>query len=100
MICVVAVIETRPGMREEFLSVLDSIVPQVRAEAGCIEYAPMIDAATPLGNEVNADVVTIVEKWESVEALQAHLASPHMQTYKEKSAPFRRGMQLRVLREP
>ncbi len=44
MIRVVAVITAKPGLREELLALFRANVPNVRAEAGCIEYAPFLDA--------------------------------------------------------
>ena len=49
MIHVLATIEIAPGRREDFLSAFDEVVPDVRAEAGCIEYGPAVDIATPVG---------------------------------------------------
>ena len=48
------------------------VVPLVLAEVGCIEYAPTIDAQTDLEVQrpMGADVVTVVEKWESIAALK------------------------------
>jgi quinol monooxygenase YgiN len=40
------------------------------AEKGCIEYG--------------ADTFLVIEKWESVEALKAHTAAPHMAAYGAK----------------
>ena len=34
--------------------------------------------------EVREDVITVVEKWESMRALDAHLKSPHMFRYREE----------------
>jgi len=33
---------------------------------------------------LNSNAVTIIEKWGSLEDLQAHLSAPHMLAYKEK----------------
>jgi quinol monooxygenase YgiN len=41
--------------------------------------------------------VTIVETWESLEALHRHLAAPHMATYREKSQHLVTGTSLQVL---
>ena len=75
MICVIATIDVAPGRREEMLAATRQIVPKVRAEKGCIEYGPMIDAPSgmPAQGPIRPDVVTMVEKWESLAALEAHL---------------------------
>jgi len=40
MIFVIATIEVKPGKREAFLAEFNKNVPNVRAEKGCLEYAP------------------------------------------------------------
>ena len=46
MIHVIATIETAPGRREAFLAAFQELVPDVRAEKGCLEYGPAVDLAT------------------------------------------------------
>ncbi len=86
MIYVIAAIEVAEGRRGDFLAEFRQIVPAVRREVGCIEYGPAIDAETdiPAQGQPRADVVTIVEKWERIEDLKAHLAAPHMLAYRQK----------------
>lgn len=86
MIYVIATIEIAPGKREDFLREFQANVPAVLAEEGCIEYVPTIDLQTAIAAQGDArpDVVTVVEKWEDVEALEAHLIAPHMITYRAK----------------
>ncbi|HID77557.1 MAG TPA: antibiotic biosynthesis monooxygenase [Planctomycetaceae bacterium] len=100
MICVIATIEVAPGRRDEFLAEFRKIVPAVKAEKGCLEYTPMVDLPTSVGKQVPAreNVVTVVEKWESVEALEAHLMAPHMIEYRKFVKPLVVGSQLVVLR--
>ena len=86
MIHVVATITLKPGTRAAFLDVFRWLTPQVRAEAGCIEYQAAIDLPTTIAVQVplRADVVTVIEKWESLEALAAHFQAPHMLEYRAK----------------
>src|SRR4029078_7568042 len=86
MIHVIATIELHPGRREAFLTEFRALVPRVRAEEGCIEYGPALDLATDLEAQAptRPDVVTVVEKWESVGHLKRHLDAPHMRSYREK----------------
>lgn len=86
MIYVLATIEVADGKRDEFLKHFHHIVPQVLAEEGCIEYGPTIDVETNIGPQIaiRPDVITIVEKWDDVEALEHHLIAPHMMDYREK----------------
>jgi quinol monooxygenase YgiN len=99
MICVVATIETVAGRRDKLLSVFKELVPTVRAEKGCMEYATMIDVASglPVQGPLRDNVVTVVEKWENLAALEAHLATPHMAEFRRQTESFRLGLSLQVL---
>jgi quinol monooxygenase YgiN len=87
MIHVLAIITAKPGMREAILTEFRANMPAVHAEQGCIEYGPAIDAEgmgkiqTPLGG----DTFVVIEKWESLDALKAHGAAPHMAAYAGKT---------------
>jgi len=87
MIHVVAVITAKPGKREEILAAFRANVPAVRAERGCIEYGAAVDAenALPVQKKWGADTFLVIEKWESMQALQAHAAAPHMAAYGAKT---------------
>jgi quinol monooxygenase YgiN len=87
VIHVIAVITAKPGMRESILSHFQANVPAVRAEAGCIEYGAAIDAenALPFQTRYGPDTFVVVEKWESMDALKAHAAAPHMAAYGAKT---------------
>jgi quinol monooxygenase YgiN len=99
MIVVLATIELHPGTREPFLNEFRQIVPKVRAEAGCLEYFPAIDVASglPVQGPIRPDVVVVVEKWESVSALRAHLEAPHMMEYRPKVKDFVKKVSLQIL---
>jgi len=99
MIHVLATIELQPGTRDQFLAEFHKVMPAVHAEAGCIEYGPTIDAVTPITQQqpLGANVALIVEKWDSVEALQAHLVAPHMTAYRERVKPFIANVRLQIL---
>ncbi len=72
MIHVIATIDLHAGRRDEFLAEFHKLVPLVRAEAGCLDYGPTIDLPTGLSAQVPTRdlVVTVVEKWESLDALR------------------------------
>ena len=99
MIHVIATIELTPGTREAFLTEFRKIIADVRAEQGCIEYVATIDVQTAIKVQVppRPNVVTVIEKWDSIEALTAHLAAPHMQTYREDVKDIVKGVALQVL---
>jgi quinol monooxygenase YgiN len=99
MVHVIATIQTTPGQKHAFLAAFRQLVPLVHQEAGCIEYGPAIDLETSLAvqSPVRDDVVTVIEKWASVDALEDHLAAPHMQKYREQVKALVRGVEIRVL---
>jgi quinol monooxygenase YgiN len=87
MIHVLAIITAKPGQRDAVLEAFRANMPAVHAEDGCIEYGPAIDAEgmgriqTPIG----PDSFVVIEKWESLDALKAHGAAPHMAAYAAKT---------------
>jgi len=87
MIHVIAVITAKPGKRGEILQHFRANVPAVRAEKGCIEYGAAVDAegAPSIQTKWGADTFLVVEKWESIDALKAHAAAPHMAAYAAKT---------------
>jgi quinol monooxygenase YgiN len=87
MIHVIAVITAKPGKREEILRAFRANVPAVRAEMGCIEYGAAIDAdnALPVQAKWGPETFLVIEKWQSMEALKAHAAAPHMAAYAAKT---------------
>ncbi|MEZ6130962.1 MAG: putative quinol monooxygenase [Planctomycetaceae bacterium] len=98
MIIVIATITCRPGMRAAFLAEFAKIVPDVLAEQGCLEYGPTVDADTDLSNQnCSDDRVTIVEKWESLADLKAHLVAPHMEAYRPGVKDLVAASELRIL---
>jgi quinol monooxygenase YgiN len=90
MIHVIAVITAKPGQRENILTHFRANVPAVRAEKGCIEYGAAVDADPALGfqTKYGPETFVVVEKWESMDALKAHAAAPHMAAYGAKTKEF------------
>jgi len=86
MIHVVAIITAKPGQREAILAAIRANLPAVRAEKGCIEYGPAIDAdgIGSFQTKAGPDTVFVIEKWEDADALRAHAAAPHMAAYSAK----------------
>ena len=100
MINVIASIYINEGRLSEFIEIFKSNIPNVIKEKGCIEYVPTIDVPTGLPpQELNSNVVTIIEKWDSVEDLQAHLSALHMLEYREKVKDLVEKMSVKVLKE-
>jgi len=86
MIHVIAVITAKPGQREAILAAIRANLPAVRAEKGCIEYGPAVDAdgIGSFQTKAGPDTVFVIEKWEDANALRAHAAAPHMAAYSAK----------------
>jgi quinol monooxygenase YgiN len=100
MINLVASVHIKEGRLSEFVEIFKSNIPNVLGEKGCMEYVPTIDVPTGLPRqELNNNVVTIIEKWGSLEDLQAHLSGPHMLAYREKVKDLVEKMSLKVLRK-
>jgi len=86
MIHVIAIITAKPGQRENILAAIRDNLPAVRAEKGCIEYGPAIDA-DGIGSfqaKLGPDTLFVIEKWQDADALKAHAAAPHMAAYSAK----------------
>lgn len=83
---VVAMIETKPGMRSTVLEHFKANVPAVHAEKGCLEYNAVIDTEG-VGNfqaKLGENTFAVIEKWESLDDLMAHAGSDHMKAYSKK----------------
>ncbi len=100
MIYVIATIDLQPGTREAFLAEFRQVVPKVLAETGCLEYGPAVDLETNLDLQppVRPDAVTVLEKWDDLPSLEAHLVAPHMQAYRQRVKSLVRGASVQVLR--
>jgi quinol monooxygenase YgiN len=87
MIRVVAIITAKPGRREDLLAAFREIVPAVRAEPGCLEYGPAVDAEGfgSFQAKMGPDVFVVLESWANAQALKAHAAAPHMAAYGAKT---------------
>ena len=99
MIHVIATIELKPNSRENYLKVLRNNVSNVKAEAGCLGYEPAvdIDSGLPAQGAVRENVVTIVEAWESLEHLVAHLKTPHMRSYRDVVTDYVEDVKVQIM---
>lgn len=69
---VIARMVAKADRAEELRELLAGLIEPTRAEAGCVMYALW-------RNRENANEFTFVEIWESEQALNKHLATPHLQ---------------------
>jgi quinol monooxygenase YgiN len=98
MIHVIASIQVKKGQVSEFLEIFKSNMPAVLKEKGCIEYVPAVDVPTDLPPQEKDDhVVTVIEKWNSLEDLTAHMSAPHMLAYREKTRALVEKTSVRIL---
>lgn len=100
MITVLASIRVKAGKTPDFLEIFNDNVPNVREEKGCVEYFPAVDIDAGLpGQSLDPNLVTVIEKWESIEDLRRHAGAPHMLAYREKVKDMVEDVSLRVLQE-
>jgi len=83
MIHVIAIITAHPGQLDKVIDAFRENTPAVLAEAGCLEYSGAVDAeGIPKSRGTfGPDTFVVVEKWASLEHLQAHAVAPHMTAY-------------------
>ena len=74
MIHVVAIITAKPGHRDAILEAFRANMPAVDA-----------DGVGPFQTKFGGDTFLVIEKWESLDHLNAHAASPHMKAYGAKT---------------
>jgi len=86
MIHVLAIITAKPGLRDRILEAFRANVPAVHAEAGCVAYEAVVDVRNGAAGfaQFGDDSFVVVERWASMEALQAHAVAPHMKAYASK----------------
>lgn len=67
----------------DYVSKTRSVIPEVLAEKGCRMYTLLKDADTDweLPMRFGERTFWMVEKWDSIEALKAHLKAPHMKSF-------------------
>jgi len=100
MIHVIASIQVKSGQRSAFLEIFKHNMKKVKEEIGCLKYFPAVDVATGLPpQQMTPDGVTVIETWESLDALRNHLKAPHMLAYREKVKDMVAEVTLKVLEE-
>jgi quinol monooxygenase YgiN len=99
MIYVVATTECKPGRALEFLACLKRYAETVRREPGCLLFQPCMDhdSGLPAQKGVRPDAVVLVEQWESMDALRAHLATDAMKAYQAETKDLWEAKNLQVL---
>lgn len=100
MVNVIATVQVKKGKVQEFIDLFKSVVPKVKAEKGCMEYFPTVDMPTGIPPQaLNENEVTIIERWESLDDLMAHLSTPHMAEHMEKEKDLVEKAFIKILKE-
>ena len=76
-VTVVARIHAKSGMETETWKMLEGLLEPTRAEVGCINYDLHISSDDPAQFMFH-------ENWSSKEALDQHLATPHLKAFMAK----------------
>ena len=99
MISVLATIEVTEDRRDDFLALFKKLVPKVLAEEGCVEYGPWVDVENNILDppSVRGNIVMVIEKWESLAALEAHINAPHVTEFRKAIEDMRVDIGLQIL---
>ncbi len=99
MVHVVAEITAKAGYRDKVLELFRAAAEKVRQEPGCIEYFATVDtdSGLPVQPPVRPNVITVLEKWESLEALQSHASGDALHEFLEQAGPIMEGLTARVM---
>ena len=63
-------------------------------------YVPTVDADSGLEAQCkDENAVVVIEKWETLSALHAHLEAPHMLEFRKNAGEMMEGVALKVLQE-
>jgi quinol monooxygenase YgiN len=78
-VVVVVIAQAKPGQGDAALAAFAEVAVPTHAEEGCIRYALHRSAS-------DQDQIVLVERWASRQALDDHLASPHLTEFRQGSA--------------
>ena len=88
-ILVLAKIEPKEGCQDSIIEVSKELIDESLLEEGNIDYQ--------LLKPINGDTLTFVEKWESLDALKRHMASPHFLNFTDDTEEFVKNMDVQVI---
>ena len=81
MIVVNGIIETDAANIARMKTAIAAMESASRAEAGCQDYTFSVELNNP-------DVLRITERWDTMQALEAHFKTPHMATFQASLAQY------------
>ena len=98
MIQVIAKLSFAAGKRDALQKLIADLLPKVHAESGCVEYQPATEVPTGLEVQTPVDegAITMVEKWDDVDALKRHLEEPHMADFFAATEGIITGVEVQV----
>ena len=100
MVHVIASIRVKPGCLQEYVSLFKENVSNVLAEQGCVQYTPCVDADTGWpAQALDPRRLTVVERWESMDALRAHSRAPHMVAFRKSVGHLVESVALQVVKQ-
>lgn len=79
MIIVVVEVKVDSGAATKAKDAIAKMETATRAETGCETYAFSLDIS-------DDTTIRVIERWRSVEDIQAHMASPHMAEFNQAMA--------------
>ena len=74
MIIVHGIFPVKPEHRDQAMELMKQMSMATRAESGCISYEFFVGLSDP-------DTMLLYQEWDSVEALQDHFDSSHMEEF-------------------
>ncbi|MBS4209374.1 putative quinol monooxygenase [Bacillus sp. FJAT-50079] len=93
MIKVVCKMKLKPDVTiEEYLALAREVISETRKEKGCIMYALHQDINDP-------STLTMLEEWESEEALNEHNKTEHVLNIVPELRKFRESTEINIYRE-
>jgi quinol monooxygenase YgiN len=76
MVVVTGIVKTSQADIAAVKDAIGTMEKESRRESGCIDYTFSVEVSDP-------DVLRITEKWKNVDALVAHMATPHMADFQK-----------------
>jgi quinol monooxygenase YgiN len=99
MVHLVVTFIIKDGKMDEYLAEVKKLRPLVLAEKGCVEYTFAREYTSPLviQEAVDPNRLTLIEKWETPEALAIHGEAPHMKEFGPRLNSLRISVSARVM---
>ena len=88
-IVVLAKVYPKNGCKDSIIEISEELIEKTREEDGNIEYQLLMS--------LNDNTLTFVEKWETLDALKKHMASPHFQSFGKETQDFVENMDIQVI---